>query len=323
MGKSLVRACVRGQLPSAWNGANWADNSRAELAVLARIVYVGLWMLGRLPLAWLHQIGRLIGDLWLCADRRETQVARINIALCFPGMDSAKEAALLRETLRGTGRTAAELAWLWTRNAGRVARSLKVVEGESLYLDAVAAGRGLIVAAPHFGAWEALNLYLSRAAPIAILYRPPRMAWVETLINRCRGRFGAEPVRAESSGVRTLMRRLKDGGVVGILPDQQPKAGDGDFAHFFGTPALTMSLLPKLAQRTDARVLFAWAQRLDAGEGFAIRFRDLGKIGDTAALNAAVETLVRECPAQYQWSYKRFGIQPDGAKSPYQPADFR
>ncbi len=285
--------------------------------VLDRIAFSLLWMLGRLPLRVLHRMGDWIGIFWLRSDRRESRVARINIAMCFPELDAPAQGALLQETLRGTGRTALELAWLWTRDEATVARSLRVVEGERLFLDAVAAPRGLIVAAPHFGAWEALNLYLSRQTPISILYRPPRMPWVEALINRCRGRFGAEPVRAEASGVRTLMRRLKEGGVAGILPDQQPKAGEGDFAAFFGHSALTMSLLPKLAQRTGARVLFACAERMDSAPAYAIRFRDYGEIGDTAALNAAVEALVRECPAQYQWSYKRFGIQPGGAPSPY------
>ena len=284
---------------------------------MTRFAYAILWLLGRLPLAWLHRLGAALGRLWLRGRRREAQVAEINLQRCFPDLGATARARMLRETLQGTGRTATELAWLWTRDVATVARALRVVDGEQLFLDAVAARRGLIVAAPHFGAWEALNLYLSRAAPIAILYRPPRLAWVEQLINRCRGRFGAEPVAAQAAGVRTLMRRLKDGGVVGILPDQQPKVGEGEFAPFFGQAALTMSLLPKLSMRTGAPVLFAWAERLGDGAGYAIRFRDFGVIGNTVSLNQAIEALARECPAQYQWTYKRFGMQPNGGPSPY------
>jgi KDO2-lipid IV(A) lauroyltransferase len=285
--------------------------------LIARLAHFVFWLLGRLPLASLQRLGAALGRFWVRTRRREAKVAAINLALCFPELDTIGRERLLVATLEGTGQTASELPWLWTRGAERVLGALQVVAGESLFLDAIAARRGLIVAAPHLGAWEALNLYLSRAAPIAILYRPPRMAWVEALINRCRGRFGAEPVRAEASGVRTLMRRLKDGGVVGILPDQQPKVGEGEFASFFGRPTLTMTLLPKLAQKTGSRVLFAWAERLPAGAGYAIRFSDHGEIRDTAALNAAVEALARTCPAQYQWTYKRFGKQPDGSISPY------
>jgi KDO2-lipid IV(A) lauroyltransferase len=276
-----------------------------------------LWLLGRLPLRALHALGAALGGLWQRAGFREARVAAINLRLCFPALDAAARDALLRQTLAETGRTALELPWLWSRSAATLERTIRVVEGERLFLDAIAAGKGVMIAAPHLGAWEALNLYLSRTAPVAILYRPPRLAWVETLINRCRGRLGAEPVRAEAAGVRTLLKRLKDGGVVGILPDQQPKVGEGDFAPFFDRPALTMSLFPKLAQRTGARVLYAWVERLPRGAGFAVRFFDLGGAPDATTMNAAIEALARQCPAQYQWTYKRFGIQPDGAVSPY------
>lgn len=283
----------------------------------ARLTYALLWLLGRLPLRALHALGDAVGWLWLRAGLREARVAAVNLRLCFPDQNEAQQQALLQQTLAQTGRTATELCWLWTRAASTVNPRIEVVAGEALFLDAIAAGKGVLIAAPHLGAWEALNLYLSRTAPVAILYRPPRQPWVEVLINRCRGRFGAEPVRAEANGVRTLLKRLKDGGVVGILPDQQPKVGEGEFAPFFGHPALTMSLFPKLAQRTGARVLFAWVERLPAGAGFAVRFFDRGPIHDTATLNGAIESLARQAPEQYQWTYKRFGIQADGAPSPY------
>lgn len=286
----------------------------------ARLTYALLWLLGRLPLRALHALGTAIGWLWQLAGLREARVATVNLRMCFAEMSDDQRRALLRETLAGTGRTATELCWLWTRAADTVNARIQVVEGETLFLNAIASGRGVMIAAPHLGAWEALNLYLSRTAPVAILYRPPRQAWVEALINRCRGRFGAEPVRAEAAGVRTLLKRLKDGGVVGILPDQQPKVGEGEFAPFFGRPALTMSLFPKLAQRTGAKVLYAWVERLPRGAGFAVRFFDLSAATDATTLNQGIETLARQAPAQYQWTYKRFGMQPDGAPSPYREA---
>lgn len=274
-----------------------------------------MWIFGRLSLAALHALGAAFGRLWLRLGKREAQVAARNLELAFPQLDASARAVLLRATLEHTGRTASELCWLWTRAPARLQAAIRVVEGEHLFLDAIAAGRGVLIAAPHLGAWEALNLYLSRTAAVAILYRPPRLAWVESLINHCRGRLGAEPVRAEAAGVRTLLRRLKDGGAIGILPDQQPKVGEGEFAPFFGQQALTMSLFCKLAQRTGAKVLYAWAER--QRDGYAVRFIDRGTPADAAQLNAVIETLARATPAQYQWTYKRFGIQPEGAISPY------
>jgi len=119
--------------------------------------------------------------------------------------------------------------------------------------------------------------------------------------------------------VRKLYKRLVDGGVVGILPDQQPKLGDGEFAPFFGTPALTMVLLSRLAQRTGALVLFAFAERLPRGAGFRLHvlpappgIADPDLPTAVAALNRGVEACVRLAPAQYQWHYKRYSIRPPG-----------
>src|SRR3546814_9580518 len=110
--------------------------------------------------------------------------------------------------------------------------------------------------------------------PLAILYRPPESAVGEAFLRRVRADEGdrVTQVRAEGPGIRQLFKVLKAGGVVGILPDQQPKAGDGEFAPFFGVQALTMTLLGRLAERSGATVLFGYCERIGAGPGFALRF---------------------------------------------------
>ena len=122
--------------------------------------------------------------------------------------------------------------------------------------------------------------------------------------------------------MRTLLRRLQQGGVAGILPDQQPKAGDGEFAPFFGVQALTMTLLGRLAARSNAQVLLAWCQRIEGSSPprFALHVQALPEaIADpdpqraVAALNAAVETLARRDLSQYQWTYKRYTLRPPGS----------
>ena len=122
---------------------------------------------------------------------------------------------------------------------------------------AIASGRGVIVAAPHFGNWELLNQYLASRGPIAVVYRPPESAVGDEFLQLVRGVDNVRQVRAEGPAVRQLWKVLKDGGAVGILPDQQPKAGDGEFAPFFGTQALTMTLVSRLAERTGATIRVA------------------------------------------------------------------
>jgi KDO2-lipid IV(A) lauroyltransferase len=218
------------------------------------------------------------------------------------------------------GKSVFEICKIWSGPPERALALVREVRGAELFDQAMAARRGLIIAAPHLGCWELLNFWLCQRTPIAIAYRPPRQPALEPLLIRARGALAAEQIRAEGTGgVRKLYKRLSDGGVVGILPDQQPKQGEGEFAPLFGTPALTMVLLSRLAQRTGATVLFAFAERLPRGSGYRLHILPApADIADpdlstaVAALNRGVETCVRLAPAQYQWHYKRYSIRPPG-----------
>ena len=285
----------------------------------ARLLHVALWLIGCLPYRALHALGGGLGALVRWLGLREARVARRSIALCFPDMDPVQREALWRDNLAETARTLLETARFWTRPAACNLALVRRVTGRELLDAARADERGVIIAAPHLGNWELLNQWLAAQSELAILYRPPRQPWGDALIRRLRAQPGVTQVRAEASGVRTLFRHLKDGGMVGILPDQQPKRGDGEFAPFFGIPALTMSLLPRLAHKAGATVLLAFAERLPHAGGFHVRIHaapaavaDADPSRAAAALNAALEDCIRQVPAQYQWSYKRFTIRPEG-----------
>lgn len=292
------------------------------MPIPARLLHAILWLIGCLPFRALHVLGGGLGMLTRWFGLREARVAWRSLALCFPAMDPLQRRALWRANLAETGRTLLETARFWTRPAASNLMLVREVQGRELLDAARAAGRGVIIAAPHLGNWELLNQWLATQSELAILYRPPRKAWGDALIRRFRAQPGVTQVRAEASGVRILFRHLKDGGMLGILPDQQPKRGDGEFAPFFGIPALTMSLLPRMAHKTGAAVLMAFAERLPSAKGFRIRLlpgpaaiADADTVKAAAALNASIESCIALAPAQYQWSYKRFTIRPDGAEA--------
>ena len=292
--------------------------------------YVALtwWMLralGVLPLPALYAIGSALGrPLWWRRHARERVHTDVNMRIVHPAMDAAARDALVRECLVETGHAVTEMAAVWGRDARRALKLVREVEGQEYFDAALQSGRGLIVAAPHLGCWELLNYWLSARTPIAILYAPPRNRAWEAMLVRARGDLGPEQVRADGAGVRALYKRLAAGGVVGILPDQQPKRGDGQFAPFFGLDANTMVLLPRIAQRTGATVLFAFAERLARGAGFRIRILPAPDgIADPdlhtacTALNRGVEQCVERAFSQYQWTYKRWAERPDpGAHDP-------
>jgi Kdo2-lipid IVA lauroyltransferase/acyltransferase len=286
------------------------------------VLYFFLRTLGRLPLRGLHAIGAGVGWLlWLTPNplhRKATQT----LAYVITDFDAKTRQRLLKSALIETGKSALELCRVWNGDANGALDLVRDVRGAELFEQALASGRGVIVAAPHLGCWELLNFWLCSRTRIAIAYRPPRQADIEPLLIRARGALAAEQVRADGpAGVRTLFKRLNAGGVIGILPDQQPKAGEGIFAPFFGTPALTMVLLSRLAQRTGATVLFAFAERLPRGQGFCIHFQpapdgiaDADLPRAVAALNRGVENCVQRAPEQYQWAYKRYSIRPHGER---------
>ena len=289
---------------------------RWYIAVLYRLIR----LTGRLSLPTLHRLGAMVGWALRVTPNPIRSKARATVSIVITQFEGETRHGLERAALVEAGKSVLEVCRIWSEDPAGTLGLVREVRGGDLFDQALAARRGLIVAAPHLGCWELLNFWLCSRTPIAIAYRPPRQAALEPLLLQVRGALAAEQVRADGAGgVRTLYKRLAAGGVVGILPDQQPKLGEGEFAPFFGTPALTMVLLSRLAQRTGAGVLFAFAERLPDGAGFRLHFLPApAGIADpdlpraVAALNRGVEACVRLAPAQYQWHYKRYSIRPEG-----------
>ncbi len=286
------------------------------------LLYLLLRVLALLPLRVLHSLGSGLGRLLLWRRSRMVQNTAVNLRIARPELDDAAQARLLHDALIESGKSACEIVKIWGAGAERSLELVRDVHGESLLDEALAAGNGVIIAAPHLGCWELLNYWLCRKTPMAILYRPPRIAAVEGLLRKVRGALAPQQVRADGAGVRALYKRLTAGGTVGILPDQKPRAGEGRIAPFFAREALTMVLLPRLAARTGATVLFAFAERLPGGSGYRIHLLPApAEITDAdsdvacAALNLGVQNCVELAFAQYQWQYKRFSA--DGLVSPY------
>jgi len=145
------------------------------------------------------------------------------------------------------------------------------------------------------------------------------MKALQPLIEAGRGRDRVRLAPANLGGVRLLLKALRRGEAVGILPDQVPARGEGIWADFFGRPAYTMTLVGKLVEATGASVIMTAAVRLPDGTGYAIHFTEFAGIisGDDGAraLNAAIERLVKLEPSQYLWSYNRYKV-PAGAMPP-------
>lgn len=279
----------------------------------ARIVRALFGCLGALPFPLMEAVGTGVGLLHWYLPNRTRRNAQANIDRCHADRDAGWRRALLRSNMIETGRTFAETAWLLRRRQDEVLHLVRAVHGREHLERARAAGSGVICATPHLGAWELAGAYLSAQIPLTALYRPPRLAAFDDILRGGRERLGARPVPTDSSGVRALHRALRAGEAIGVLPDQQPRGGQGVEAPFMGRPAPTMTLLSRIAASTGAAVLFTVMVRQPRGRGFALHIwpADPAIVDpdpETAAtqINREVERAIALAPAQYMWNYQRY-----------------
>ena len=285
----------------------------------AQIINGLLHLSAKLPLRLNRALGTIIGRILLVINNEQRKIAATNLEKCFPTITTEERASLLRETLIEIGKTFTESGTLWFGTQDNFFKSIKDVHGEQHFKAGLEKGKGVILALPHLGSWEALSLYCSFYYPTTSLYRPPRLTGLDDAIRNARQRFGAKLVPTNAKGVRALYQALANNEVVVVLPDQDPRENGGHFAPFFGIQANTMTLLSRLAQKTGAQVLCTYAERLPGGQGFVLHFDPVSEdihnkemATSIKALNQSVEKSIRQHPAQYQWGYKRFRTRPEG-----------
>ena len=273
-------------------------------------------LFARLPLGFVHFLGGLLGWLTYWADAKYRRRLRENLRASGVASDSARFQFLLRSAITSAGKAMLEIIVIWFRPEVEVLKLVRQVEGWEHVEAARAAGNGVILLTPHLGCFEIAGLYCGAHFPFTELYRPPKLAWLEPWMRAGRSRGHIDLATTDYAGVKKLLAALKRGEAIGALPDQVPSQGDGAWVDFFGRPAYTMTLMSRLQQKTGAAIIIFYAQRLDDGRGYVIRYRPplplLSENTEQAArqLNAEIETAIRDCPEQYLWSYNRYKGSP-------------
>ena len=259
----------------------------------------------RLPLGLAQALGGLLG--W-CVFVASTTYRRRFLA---QARQAGLSAAQWRPAVAAAGQLVAELPRLWLGAPVPVQWV-----GQTHVETALAAGRGVLFLTPHLGCFEiAAQAYAAcfgAARPITVLFRPPRQPWLRDWVIRARLRPGLLTAATTQAGVRKLLLALKQGHCVGLLPDQVPPDGQGQWLSFFGRPAYTMTLAARLAQQTGACVLVVWGERLPGGDGFRVHVQPLpgplaaDTVQAATQINQALEGLILRCPGQYLWGYARY-----------------
>lgn len=278
--------------------------------------------LSRRPLRHLHALGAALG--WAAYLLSPAYRARVRLNAALAGIRVAQR----RQSVAEAGKLVMETLRLWLRPAEQPITDTMVWDGAEVIDHCLDEGRGLLLLTPHLGSFEfSAQAYAQRFGarqPITVLYRPARQRALRELEERARARPALATAPATLAGVRQLLRALRSGQAVGMLPDQVPPLGQGVWSEFFGQPAYTMTLAARLAQQTGAPIVLAWCERLPRSSGFKLHLRRLDatlpadEVQAAQLINRSMQQMIERCPEQYLWGYNRYkpprAVAPEAAR---------
>ena len=287
-----------------------------HIVIMWPMQHIIVFIIGLLPLPLLHLIAWPVGWLLYLIRNKQRHIAKVNLRLCFPHWTENKRNKMVRQSLIETSKTVLESLKLWQSSKHKILGYVKQVNGSELLDDPV---HGTILIIPHLGNWEMVGFYCSSNASMTSMYRQQKSAYLNKLMQQGRERLGAHLVPATNKGVKHLLQALHNNELIAILPDQNPSKGTGVFVPFFNVQTNTPTLPVRLAKKTNATIILAYAERLSWGRGYELHFEkvnddlydgDLEKAA--AAMNRELENLISNKPQQYWWGYSRFRSRPEG-----------
>ena len=270
-----------------------------------------LKLLAKLPLCVVHLLGAALGWASYLSYKKYAKLINQNLKLSGLARDEISFKKTLHSNISETGKAFLETFAIWFKDYLKLKKWYQGCTGWEHVESALAKGKGIIFLTPHLGCFEITSLYYGQFHPITVLFRPPRQDWLMPLISQGRKRGKVSLAPANAQGVKLLLQALKRGEAIGILPDQAPHEGEGEWAPFFGRRAYTMTLASKLAEKSGAQVLIAFGERLENGGGYHIHIKPIeeGGINTTALLNKEIEQAIAQCPSQYMWVYDRYKVR--------------
>lgn len=266
-------------------------------------------------------VAKLFATISSWTKSRAYTTSKTNIELCLPELTAEQQQEIIKKSLINTGQLFSEAAKVWCK--GDAEQWLDNIYGEEAVKATLNSGKGVLITGAHLGNWEIALYYLGSRYKFHCMYRPPRQLEMDEVI--CKGRCKNETtmVKGNSRGVMHLIEALQQAEVAAILSDQEPGRRAGVFVPFFNQPALTMTLVQKVQQKSNAEVYQIAAIRNETGK-FDIHLEpldmdpNLDELSYAEKVNRHLENIIRRFPEQYQWSYKRFKTTEDGSKNIYQ-----
>ena len=294
--------------------------SRSLLAPLQWPAWLGvgaIWTIAHLPRPLLMGLGRLLGALVQRVPSPRRHIAEANIALCFPELSNAEQAALVNAHLRDIGLMMMEFALGWMGSERAISRVPVSIEGLEHLEAARAQGKGVLLVGGHFSHLELCARLVSQRIRISGMYRKMDSRVFEWAV--LRARLDYAEAMFDKDDIRGTVKHLRNGGTLWYAPDQDMRSKDNAFVPFFGVPAATITATHHLARMSGAAVIPFYHRRLPGNAGYVLRlgaplerFPSADALDDTARINVCIEAMVRAAPEQYLWVHKRFKTRPEG-----------
>jgi len=289
--------------------------------MLVRLGVFILWLLHFLPFRLLVAIGNGGGVLLYRLAAKRRRIGETNLRLCFPDMQEAERASLLRAHFKMFARGLVERCILWWSRAERI-NSLIRVEGVE-HFEAIQ-GQPAILLTPHFVGMDAGGQWVAQHTDTVCMYANQRSVYLTQLLLEKRARFRAQLLYSRQQGLRPILKGMKENKPFIYPPDQDQGVKDGAFIPFFGVPAATMMSVSRIAKMTGAKVVPSITRVLPGGAGYVLTFYPAWEnfpsgddIADARRMNEFIEQRVLEMPEQYFWLHKRFKTRPEGEESFY------
>lgn len=280
---------------------------------MTRLAVGLLWLLHFLPLPWLRALGAGFGRLLFVLGRERRRVALTNLGLCFPELGAEDRRRLALQHFIAFGQSFLDRSLLWWASPARLRRLIQLEGLEHLPQD----GSPVILLSPHFVGLDAGWTRLTLEMPMLSVYANQKNPVFDAALYAGRMRFNKPQLLSRLDGLRKAVKGLATGRPFYYLPDLDFGPRDAIFVPFFGTPAATITGVPRLAKLAHARVLPCITRMTPQGYRVTLEaawedYPGSDVTADTRRMNAFIEARVRQCPAQYYWLHKRFKTRPPG-----------
>ena len=283
------------------------------MMIISTIQKICLFSLSYCSLSIIHAFANILAILLYSKSSKKYKVTQKNLSICFPNKSNDWVNEMAINSLKEYTKSLLETPHIYRKAKKNMNSLIRKVYSENIIEEAIKEGKGIIFMTPHHGSWELSGLFVASKVKIFSMYKPLRNNMLNEYVFSGRKSTGSNLVATDNTGVKTLLKALKNNCGIGILPDHTPKINQGVMSRFFNIPVNTTTLVYKLGKKNKVPIVYISAERLKSGRGFDIyigvvdkKFYEQGEVKAADFLNKTLEDIINKNVRQYLWSYERF-----------------